>query len=270
MYRINKFKCVAVCLVSVCLIGIVLCGCMSGHNSTEEGTQLPKLIIGCDDFEPYIFRDENGGYAGFDVEIAYEACRRMGYTPVFKSVIWDDVDKYLENGEIDCAWAGFSMNGIEDCYTWVGPYMCCDEVIMVRADSDIYTLQDLEGKNIAVQSATHSERLFLKNEIVDVKNVYCFSEKKEIFAALRKGYTDACAGHDSAIKEYLNQYGTEYRILDKSISISRLGIAFSKSKDTTKADLLAETIKDMLEDGTIKNILEKYGLSEQAVCGGND
>lgn len=272
MYSINRCSKYMIYFGLICFISIMLCGCKDRAGSTDVNNNLPELIIGGDDFEPYNYRDENGSFAGIDVEIAQEACRRMGYTPVFKSIIWNDKDKYLESGEIDCAWAGFSMNGMEDDYTWVGPYMRCDEVVMVQSGSDIYTLQDLEGKNVAVQSQSHEEYVFLNYtaEFISIKNLYCFSEKKEMFASLRKGYVDACAGHDSAIREYLEQYGSEYRILDESISSSLIGIAFSKNKDIKKAELLRQAVKDMQEDGTIKSILEKYGLLEQSVCGGDE
>ena len=41
---------------------------------------LPELVIGSDDYAPYFFCDENGEFAGIDVEIAREVCKIMGYT----------------------------------------------------------------------------------------------------------------------------------------------------------------------------------------------
>ena len=127
----------------VCLMSMALCGC--GREKKEAVTVQPELVIGSDDYEPYNYQNENGDYAGVDVELAKEACRRIGYTPVFKQIQWDDKDIYLENGEVDCAWGSFSMDGREDDYIWVGPYMYSREVVMVRTDSDIYKLDDLAG-----------------------------------------------------------------------------------------------------------------------------
>lgn len=93
----------------VCLMSMALCGC--GREKKEVVTVQPELVIGSDDYEPYNYQNENGDYAGVDVELAKEACRRIGYTPVFKQIQWDDKDIYLENGEVDCAWGSFSMDG---------------------------------------------------------------------------------------------------------------------------------------------------------------
>ena len=248
---------------------MALFGC--GREKKEAVTVQPELVIGSDDYEPYNYQDENGDYAGVDVELAKEACRRIGYTPVFKQIQWDDKDIYLENGEVDCAWGSFSMDGREDDYIWVGPYMYSREVVMVRTDSDIYKLDDLAGKNVAVQSSTQPERIFLGQGydiIPKVKNVYSFVEMNELFAALRKGYVDACAGHEIVMQEYLRQSGQKYRILDEEIIDSKLGVAFSKNKDTQKAEQLRQAMAEMLEDGTVQCILEKYGMEDRVAAGG--
>ena len=53
------------------------------------------------------------------------------------------------------------MDGREEEYQWAGPYLYSRQVVAVRSDSDIYTLQDLAGKVVAVQSTTKPEELFL-------------------------------------------------------------------------------------------------------------
>ncbi|MFR5399935.1 MAG: substrate-binding periplasmic protein [Lachnospira sp.] len=168
----------------VCLMSMALCGC--GREKKEAVTVQPELVIGSDDYEPYNYQNENGDYAGVDVELAKEACRRIGYTPVFKQIQWDDKDIYLENGEVDCAWGSFSMDGREDDYIWVGPYMYSREVVMVRTDSDIYKLDDLAGKNVAVRSKyTQPEQRIFRARVAipipKVKNVYSFVEMNELF-----------------------------------------------------------------------------------------
>ena len=142
---------------------------------------------------------------------------------------------------------------------------------MVRTDSDIYKLDDLAGKNVAVQSSTQPERIFLGQGydiIPKVKNVYSFVEMNELFAALRKGYVDACAGHEIVMREYLRQSGQKYRILDEEIIDPKLGVAFSKNKDTQKAEQLRQAMAEMLEDGTVQCILEKYGMENRVAAGG--
>ena len=50
----------------------------------EEGENLPKIIIGSDEYQPYSYYNVDGSPQGVDVEMAREAFRRMGYAPVFR------------------------------------------------------------------------------------------------------------------------------------------------------------------------------------------
>lgn len=138
---------------------LCLCACTGGKNESETA-QKEKLVIGSDIYAPYFYIDDNGDFTGIDVEIAHEACGRMNIQPVFKKIVWQNKDVYLENGEVDCLWGSFTINGREELYSWAGPYLKSRQVAVVRADSDIYRLGDLSGKRIAVQDGSKPEELF--------------------------------------------------------------------------------------------------------------
>ena len=56
------------------------------------------------------------------------------------------------------------MTDREADYNWAGPYMRSRQVVAVNEDSDIWTLQDLEGKVIAVQSTTKPEEIIRSHD----------------------------------------------------------------------------------------------------------
>ena len=141
------------------MCGALLCGCGQRETETEE---LPVLVIGSDNYEPYFYLDEDGAYAGIDVEIATAACERLGWTASFQKINWQEKDALLERGDVDCLWGSFSMNGREDRYRWAGPYMYTQRVVEVPADSEIETLEDLAEKSVAEQDGTISEEIILK------------------------------------------------------------------------------------------------------------
>ena len=91
---------------------LCLCACTGGKNESETA-QKEKLVIGSDIYAPYFYIDDNGDFTGIDVEIAHEACGRMNIQPVFKKIVWQNKDVYLENGEVDCLWGSFTINGRE-------------------------------------------------------------------------------------------------------------------------------------------------------------
>ena len=89
---------------------LILCSCGGSKSSSDDG--LPILTIGSDIYEPYFYVDKQ--YVGIDIDIATEACKRLGYKAVFKQIKWQTKDSYLESGEVDCLWGSFTMNGRED------------------------------------------------------------------------------------------------------------------------------------------------------------
>lgn len=249
---------VAMLLTAVCLL---FSGC-AGADAPETPTEEATLIIGSDIYSPYFYLDDNGSFTGIDVEIATEACRRLGVTPEFKQISWQNKDAYLSDGTVDCLWGSFSMNGREDKYAWAGPYMHSRQVVAVKASSDIYTLSDLNGKNIAVQNASKPDELFSNDMIsgVSVKKVYAFSTMAAVFATLKQDLVDACAGHEAACLEQIGDISGEYRILDEPLLIADLGVAFSKETGADQAKQLTTVLEEMMNDGTIRKILENYSL----------
>lgn len=252
-------------MVSLIMTGAVIAGGCSRH-STEK---LPQLVIGSDEYRPYNYTDEDGEPAGIDVELAREACTRMGYEPVFRHIEWNLRDEYLAEGEVDCLWSCYPMNEEEE-YEWVGPYMYSRQVVAVRKDSPIYTLSDLEGKSVAVRVGSQAEDLFLKktkNNTLQVKNVYSLNDVDEIVTALRNDYVDACAGYGATVTVLLNNAEVPYRLLEEDLSRAALGIAFPKNSDPGLRTQLEKTLEEMRQDGTMGHILEGYGLNVKKALG---
>ena len=239
----------------------LLCGCRASRPA-ESGT-LPELVIGSDFFEPFNYLGSDGEQTGVDVELAAEACRRMGYRPVFREIQWENKDEYLAQGEVDCLWGCFTMTGREDEYQWAGPYLYSRQTVLVRQGSGISTLADLEGKRVAVQVTGKAERTLLERPeecIPEVGELYAFSTMEEVYACLRKGYVDAIAGHEGALTAMTQGASQGYVMLEEALYRSELGVAFSKEGNGELARLLNETLREMREDGTIRSIAEKYHL----------
>lgn len=259
-------------IISTVCIGIMLLMTVGCTDKVKEisMTVIPKIVIGIDEFQPYSFNDIDGMPSGIDVDLAKEACSRMGYEPVFRYLIWDDKDKNLADGDIDCVWSCFSMNGREDKYLWVGPYMNSRQAVAVRQKSNISKISELKDKSIAVQSSTKPEQLFSEksSNIPQVSEIYCFSHKDYVFAALRKNYVDAIAGHEYMLLQLLNEEKGEYRLLSESLLLSKLGVAFNKDNDSELPKQLKAVLNDMINDGTVAKIAEKYGLDAKNALGG--
>ncbi len=241
----------------------VLCGCRDNQYdvNANEGVQLKEIIIGSDIQPPFNYVDSDGNPTGIDVELATEAFRRMGYKAVFVNINWDDKQELLSSHTIDCVWGSFSMNGREDKYRWAGPYMKSRIVIAVNKDSDIYTIEDLWDKTVAVQAASKPEEMFLNMEdskIPRIRSLLSMKNRELTYPMLSKGYADALAVNEVIINQYMKDYNMQFRILEESLDTVGLGVAFDKN-DTRGIDRrLTDILINMHDDGTEKEILEKY------------
>ncbi len=260
---IYKYLIWLICL-ALCVAPLSACR----KNYDEDEKDMPILKIGCAVYEPYFFIDENGDHAGIDVELAREACRRMGYKAEFVVVDWSEKDDLLRDGAIDCAWSCFSMNDRYDDYDWAGPYASDRQVVAVLASSDIYTFEDLRDASVAVSITSLPASILLSKDderIPPLKHVYCLEDIMECVSAMKREYVDACAGHEAAVINELDRSSVEYRILEEPLAITQIGVAFYRGKNADMRRDLHITLKKMDFDGYIKSVFESYGLHESEV-----
>ena len=251
-----KGKRIITSLLSLSLLVCLLSGCKTSDLESDE-SNLPVITLGSDNYPPYNYLNEDGNPTGIDVDLATEAFKRLGYRVEVVYIDWEKNKELLESGKIDCIMACFSMEGRLDDYKWAGPYIASRQVIAVNADSDIYTLDDLKGKNVAVQSTTKPEGILL-NGNYNVGNLISLNHRELIFTFLQKGYVDAIGAHEESIIQYMKDYDADFRILEEPLMRVGIGVAFSKYDDRGIDTALNGVLKDMKEDGTLEKIISQY------------
>ena len=240
MKKLLKKSGVVITVFISVLSAVLITGCGKAKESEtgESFGGLPEITVGVDSYPPFDYVSADGKPTGIDVDLATEAFHRMGYQPEFLTIDWEKKKELLENGDIDCIWCSFTMNGREDQYKWAGPYMISNQVVAVLPGSAIYTLPDLKDKNIAVQTTTKPEEIFLSHEdsrIPQLRGLISLQNRELIYTSLDKGYVDAIAAHETSILQYMKDYDKEYRILEEPLETVGLGAAFALS-DTRGLD----------------------------------
>ena len=250
-------------IAGILLAGIsagILAGCRNAAVSKQE-TQMPVITLGSDSYPPYNYLNEDGIPTGIDVELATEAFQRMGYQVNVVQINWEQKKELVESGEIDCIMGCFSMEGRLDDYRWAGPYIASRQVVAVNESSDIYKLSDLEGKNLAVQSTTKPEGIFLNRtdeRIPKLRNLISLGHRELVYTFLGKGYVDAVAAHEESIVQYKKDYDTDFRVLEEPLMVVGIGVAFAKDDDRGICEQMNQTLEEMRRDGTSLKIIGKY------------
>ena len=233
-----------------------------------EKSEGDKFVLGFDaNFPPYGYKDDNGEYVGFDLDLAQEVCDRNGWELVKQPIDWDAKDMELSSGTIDCIWNGFTMDGREDDYTWSDPYVDNSQVVVVAENAGIKSLDDLAGKIVEVQ-ADSSALAALEGDQKELADTFGqltqVPDYNTAFMDLEAGAAEAVAMDVGVSKYQIESRGGGYVALDEPISSEQYAVGFKKGNEKLR-DQVQKTLNEMAEDGTFMKIAEKWGV-EDAVC----
>lgn len=263
-------------LLAITMAVVVLAGCGSSStqssstsddsSSTTEASSSETFTFkhGFDlDYRPYSYRDDEGNYGGFDVELAQAVCNYYGWKYEAVPFNWDAKDAELQAGSCDCIWSGFTMNGREDEYLWSKPYSNNTQKIMVLKDSNIKTLADLAGKVVGVQTATSAYDL-LNDESEEGQKALCDTFKSlEVYDTyttaindLKAGAVDALAIDVTRANEAMSK-DDNFICLEESLGSEVYGIGFRK-EDTELCEKINKALDALSEDGTVAKIAANY------------
>lgn len=266
----NKQKKMAF-LMAVLMLVSVFSFSSCGKKDKKEPAKKDEatFTVGFDaDFPPYGYKADDGEYKGFDLDLAREVCKRNGWKFKAQPIDWDTKNMELDSGTIDCIWNGFTMNGREDQYTFTKPYIDNSQVVVVKADSGITSLDDLAGKVVAVQTDSSAEAVLEgpKKALRDTfKDLDVQKEYNTCFQQLESGSVDAIA-MDIAVANYqLEKRGTENFVkLEQVLAKEEYAVAFKKG-NTKLRDKVQKTLDAMMEDGTFQKIAKKWGVSDMII-----
>jgi polar amino acid transport system substrate-binding protein len=250
--------------LSVLMGATLLVGCGSKkEEKSADDADTQTFTVGFDaEFPPYGYKDDDGEYVGFDLDLAAEVCKRNGWELEKQPIDWDAKDMEIESGTIDCIWNGFTINGREDDYTWTKPYIDNKQVVVVRADSGIQTFADLAGKNVETQADSSALAALSEDQVAladTFANLTEVGDYNTAFMNLEAGAADAVALDIGVAYYHINSRDNadEFVILDEEISSEQYGIGFKLGNEELR-DKVQKTLDEMAADGTVEKIAEKY------------
>ena len=262
-------------LVLVLSLAMVLSLSACGNKETKKSdsdSSKKKFTVGFDaEYPPYGYMDsDTGEYTGFDLELAQAVCDIEGWELVKTPIDWDSKDLELNNGNIDCIWNGFTINGKEDKYEWSDPYVNNQQVVVVAKNSGITKLADLKDKYVGVQAGSAALGLLKEGgDQEDLAKTFAdlqeYADYNTAFAELQAGTVDAVAMDIGVAKYQIESRDDGYEILDEKLNSEQYAIGFKKG-NTELRDKVNADIKKLYEDGTVTKLAE-YGIDDMICLG---
>lgn len=223
-------------------------------KTIEEG----KLIVGSDcDYPPFTYLDGEHA-AGFEYEVITAVGKAVGLEVEYHTPLKFDtlVALVATNGTIDVAMSAITIDpDREETVDFTDPYFDSNQSVTVLKDSSYEKVEDLAGKNIAVQSGTTGEAWAKEN--IDDAQVTAFDEAPAAMAALQAGKADAVVIDLPVAVELLQQSYDTCHIIAEVPTGEQYGIAVSKDNPGL-TELLNIGLKAIRDDGTYDDIYDKY------------
>ena len=249
-------KILAVVLASMFVLA-VFAGCSANK---EENTASEKLVLATSaDFPPYESIGENGEYVGIDIEVAQAIADKLGKELVVENMDFDSIISSVASGKADMGMAGMTVT--EDRKTNVDfsdTYAIARQVVIVKADGGIASLDDLEGLTIGVQQGTTGD-IYASEEFGD-DHIERYAKGMEAVQALTQGKVDAVIIDNEPARVFVNE-NEGLVILDEAYADEEYAIAVKKG-NTELLNQINAALAELKADGTLDAIVAKYISAE--------
>ena len=238
--------------VTALLCALVLSlGLFAGCGKTE-GT----LVMGTNAaFPPYEMTDGNGDIIGIDAEIAAAIAKKLNMDLEIKDMEFDSLVGAVQTGAIDVALAGMTVNEERlEKVNFSTSYAKGVQVVIVKEDSDIKTIDDLDGKTIGVQSGTTGD--IYCTDAYGQEHVKQYDNGGKAVEALKNGQVDCVVIDNEPAKNFVKA-NAGLTILETSYADEDYAIAISKD-NAELLEKINKALDELTKDGTIAKIIEKY------------
>ncbi|MCI8416908.1 MAG: transporter substrate-binding domain-containing protein [Lachnospiraceae bacterium] len=209
-------------------------------------------------FPPYEFY-EGENIVGIDAEIAELLAEKLGLKLEIVDMDFTAIITSVQTGKVDMGLAGMTVDEERlKNVNFTDSYATGVQVIIVKEDSDIQSVEDLKGKLIGVQEGTTGHS-YCKDDYGE-ENINALTNGATAVQALVNGKVD-CVVIDEQPAISFVEANEGLKILETEYVVEDYAAAVSKDNDGLK-DALNAALKELKEDGSIQEILDKYIKSE--------
>ena len=235
----------------VLVIVMIACFAACGGNGGEK----EKLVMATNaEFPPYEYV-EDGKIVGIDAEIAALIADKLGMELEIVDVAFDSIIPGVQSGKYDMGMAGLTVNEERlEKVNFSTSYATGIQAVIVKEGSDIKTIDDIAGKKIGVQTSTTGDIYATGDYGEDAITRY--DNGAVAVQALLADKVDCVIIDNEPAKSYVAA-NEGLKVLDTEYTVEDYAICFAK-EDTELKDKVDGALKELIADGSVKAVIEKY------------
>ena len=249
-----------IALAAVTALALSACGDAAAPATSGGGVSLIKAgtLTNCTQFPypPFEFT-EGGKSVGFDISVVDEIAKDLSAkqevidTPFEGIQTGDD----LSTGKCDIAAAGITITDVrKTTVDFSDPYFDATQALLVKSDSKISSLGDLDGKKIGVQAATTGE-IYATDKAKGAELVQ-FEDLALLETAVQTGQVDA-AINDNGVLLGFAKANKDVKVSAEFDTGEHYGLAVKKG-NSALLDAVNKTLTRMKSDGSYDALYAKW------------
>lgn len=250
-------------LLITLILTLVLAACGQNNESGngEAGEDKKVLTMGTSaDFAPFESRNTSGEVEGFDIDLAKYIADELGYELKIEDMKFDGLIGALQANRVDLVLSGMSATEKRaQNVDFSTQYHHSGEMFITLKDSEVTSLEQLEGKTVGVQLGTIQEEGARKlQETVDFE-IKAIDNATILIQELLSNRIDVAYLDKSVATGYINEQGLT-GFDDPTTSSPGMAVAFPKGSELV--DEVNQVLKEMDENGKLEELKAKW-LSEE-------
>ncbi len=206
-------------------------------------------------FPPYEMTTDTGDFEGIDVEIAGAIADKLGLELQIDDMDFDAALLAVQQGKSDMVMAGVTVT--DDrllVMNFTDSYASGIQSVIVPEDSDIASIDDMQGKLIGTQRGT-TGNIYCTDDFGE-ENVVAYDNGLTAVQALMNGQVD-CVVIDNAPAQEFVAANPGLKILDTEYANEDYAIGVNKD-NTALLDAINGALAELKADGTVDSIIAKY------------
>ena len=232
-------------------------------DSFDDGTRMKELadsgsvVIGVKYDQPGIgFKGATDDMpTGIDPEMGKILAASLGIAPEdieWKETISDNREPFIQDGEVDLVLASYSITDERRAVVGqAGPYYVTGQQLLVAADSDIDSLEDVAGTEVCSVTGSTS----LENIEAEGATPRGFDTYSECVDQVLSGAVDAMTTDGAILLGYAAENPDELKVVVEPFSEERYGVGYSLDHPEM-CQWIVDTLTEAQEDGTFDAAFE--------------
>lgn len=265
-----KLRRIFVLLFASALVASACSGSVSIETSDPESPSTDTSNLGlvtddtltvCTDvpYPPMEFEDPDaeGGYTGFDIEIARAIAKDLGLTLAVATPGWDAITSGLamEAGDCDISAASITITPErEEAIDFTEPYFDAEQSLLVADDSDASSIADVS--KVAVQTGTTGE-IFLNDSGFDGVEVISYEGIGDLYLALDAGDVDGVMTDLVGNQGYVDENNSG-KVIESFATDEVYGMAVKEEGSEELLKAVNDSLAKLRDDGTYDSIFNDW------------